>query len=87
MVSLDPPERNRDFAEASHANFGLLSDPTKQVARAYGVLSESGDYARRWTFYIDRHGIIRHDDREVSASSHGAEIARRLAALGFPRSE
>ena len=37
--------------------FGGLSDPTKQTATAYGVLSERG-VANRWTFYIGKDGKI-----------------------------
>jgi peroxiredoxin len=41
--------------EISHV--GVLSDPTKQTATAYGVLSERG-VANRWTFYIGKDGKI-----------------------------
>jgi peroxiredoxin Q/BCP len=63
----------------------VLSDPTAAVARAYGVTALGGLYARRWTFYIDREGVIRHIDRDVAVESAGQDIARRLAELGFPR--
>lgn len=86
MASVDAPEKNRDFAKSIDANFVILSDPTKDVARSYGVLSPSG-YARRQTFYIDADGVIRHIDRSVSPGGHGQEIADRLASLGFPRAE
>jgi peroxiredoxin len=49
------------------------------------VLGESGSHARRWTFYIDREGIIRRVDRNVRASSHGEDVARALSELRFPR--
>ncbi len=84
MLSVDTPERNREFAAQHGGRTVVLSDPDKAVATAYGVLSESGT-ARRHTFYIDPDGIIRHVDRDVSASRHGPEIARQLQALGFPR--
>lgn len=86
MVSVDTPERNRDFAREHGGATVVLSDPSQQAARAYGVLSEAG-YAQRHTFYIDSDGLIRAVDRSVSASAHGAEIARQLAALGFPRAD
>ncbi len=84
MASLDPVDRNREFAESVGANFVILSDPKAEAARAYGVLADGGKYTRRWTFYIDPDGIIRGVDRDVSPAGHGAEIARRLAELGFP---
>ena len=84
MASTDPVRRNLEFAEALNAGFVILSDPNKEAARAYGVLGTSGEHARRWTFYIDSDGIIRHVDRDISASDHGPAIARKLAELGFP---
>ena len=83
MVSLDPRDRNREFAESHGATFPVLSDPTGEAARAYGVLR--GGFARRWTFYIDAAGIIRRIDRDVRAASHGGDVARALGELGFPR--
>ena len=59
MASVDSPERNAEFAKSLGANFVILSDPDKTAARAFGVLSDAG-YAKRWTFYIDSEGIIRH---------------------------
>lgn len=85
MVSLDSEEKNREFAEALDANFPLLSDPDKQVARAYGVLGVTRLFAKRWTFYIDKEGVIRHVEKEVDAENHGAQLARTLDDLGFPR--
>ena len=34
-----------------------VSDPSKETATAYGVLSERG-FANRWTFYIGKDGTI-----------------------------
>jgi peroxiredoxin Q/BCP len=85
MVSLDKPERNRAFAKELGSAHVLLSDPTGAAARAYGVSALGGLYARRWTFYIDRDGIIREVDRDVQVESAGQDIARKLAELGFPR--
>jgi peroxiredoxin Q/BCP len=85
MVSLDPPERNRAFAESVGAGFPLLSDPDGKVARAYGVATEGRRYARRWTFFIDGTGIIRHIDRDVTPSSHGSDLVRMLDSLGLTR--
>jgi thioredoxin-dependent peroxiredoxin len=85
MVSLDDPERNRAFAESVGADLVLLSDPSGETARAYGVTSLGGLFARRWTFYIDHEGVIRKIDKDVQVTSAGQDIARTLEALGFPR--
>lgn len=85
MVSLDEPERNRAFAESLDARLVLLSDPTGETAKAWGVTSLGGLYARRFTFYVDREGILRKLDRDVNVETAGQDIARTLAELGFPR--
>jgi peroxiredoxin Q/BCP len=85
MVSLDDPEKNREFAESLETTQVLLSDPGGKVAKAYGVLSSSGAVAQRWTFYIDRKGVIRAIDKAVRVESAGQDIAHKLGELGFPR--
>ena len=76
-ASVDPPETNAKFAASIGADYPILSDPTKAAARAYGVLAPSG-MASRWTFYIGPDGRILEIDKQVRASSHGADVARRL---------
>ena len=85
MVSLDDAEKNKAFAESLKTDQVLLSDPTGKVAQAYGVTSLGGLYARRWTFYIDREGVIREIDKQVRVGSAGQDIARKLGELGFPK--
>lgn len=80
-MSLDPPERSRAFAESLGAGFPLMSDPDGRAARAYGVLAPGGAVARRWSFVIDREGVIRRIDREVSPASHGDDLLRTLREL------
>jgi peroxiredoxin len=87
MVSLDDAEKNRAFAEELKAKHVVLSDPLEEAADAYVVLALGGLYARRWTFYIDERGRIRHIDKDVNVASAGQDIARTLETLGFPRAE
>jgi peroxiredoxin Q/BCP len=85
MVSLDKPERNREFAESLGAKHTLLSDPSGAAARAWGVSSLGGLVARRWTFYVDRDGVVRFIDKKINVETAGQDISRRLADLQFPR--
>jgi peroxiredoxin Q/BCP len=85
MVSVDDPERNKDFAESLDARLVLLSDPLGVAARDYGVVSPGGAFARRWTFYIDRAGRVRKIDKRVDVATAGQDIARTLEELGFPK--
>ena len=66
--------------------YPILSDASRDVARAYGVLNESGEYARRWTFYIGKDGKILAIDREVHPRTAGEDITARLTALGVDHS-
>jgi peroxiredoxin Q/BCP len=85
MVSLDDAEKNRAFAESVGAGFVLLSDPSKESARRYGVLAALGIYTKRWTFFIDGEGIVRKIDKDVATKTHGEDVVRSLGELGFPR--
>lgn len=81
-ASVDTPQTNAEFAAALDLTCPILSDPGKDVARAYGVLGPSG-FASRWTFYIGKDGRILDIDTKVRASSHGRDVAARLTALGI----
>jgi len=82
-ASVDTPETNRRFAESIGVDYPILSDPDRSAARAYGVLGSSG-FTSRWTFYIGTDGRILDIDRHVRVSSHGADVAAKLAGLGIP---
>ena len=83
MVSLDSPEKNREFAESLDAKLTLLSDPDGVAAKAYGVLAPDGTYALRWTFFIGGDGAIRRIDKDVNPSTYGSDLASALRKLGF----
>lgn len=85
MVSLDEADKNRAFAESLEAAHVLLSDPSGEVAKAYGVTAIGGLYARRWNFYIGVEGKILFIDKDVNTETAGQDIAARLEALGFPK--
>ena len=87
MVSFDDAEQNKAFAESLEAKHVLLSDPSGDTAKAYGVKKLGGLYASRWTYYIGQDGVIREIDKDVNAESAGQDIARKLDELGFPRVE
>lgn len=82
-ASVDPPDVNKKFAESLDLDYPILSDPGKEVARAYGVVSGERTTASRWTFYIGKDGKILYIDKEVKPGSHGQEVVDRLKALGI----
>jgi peroxiredoxin Q/BCP len=80
MVSVDTIEDNTKFAQMHEADYPILSDVSKNVANAYGVLGPSG-MARRWTFYIAPDGKILHIDKTVAPATAGPDMVKRLAEL------
>ena len=82
-ASCDTAEKNTDFAKSLDLDYPILSDPDKDVAKAYGVVYEGQANPKRWTFYIDKDGIVKAIDKDVKTESHGADIAKKLDELGI----
>ncbi|MBL9122098.1 MAG: peroxiredoxin [Planctomycetaceae bacterium] len=81
-ASVDKPEYNKEFAEELELDFPILSDPTSEVAKAYGVVHGERKVPERWTYYIGEDGKILAIDKQVKTSTHGADVAARLKELG-----
>ena len=81
MASVDPLELNKDFAAEHNADFPMLSDPSKKIAMAYGALRDDRGVANRYTFYIDKNGIIAAIDREVNPATSAEDMAQMLSDL------
>ena len=79
-ASVDSVDANRTFAASLGVPYPILSDPTKEVARAYGVIGATG-FASRWTFYIGADGRILDIDKNVSAASHGRDVVSKIKNL------
>jgi peroxiredoxin Q/BCP len=87
MASVDPVEGekgNKAFAESEKADFPMLSDPTKEVAAAYGVLNPERGVASRWTFYIDKNGTITAIDKAVKPPTSAEDMLAKLSELKVP---
>jgi peroxiredoxin Q/BCP len=96
MASVDALEDNIKFAKATsvtlgegadaqvvekqEADFPMLSDPTKQVATAYGVLNPRGT-ANRWTFYIDKTGRVAAIDKAVRPETSAEDMIAKLGEI------
>jgi peroxiredoxin Q/BCP len=81
-ASVDTPEENARFAKSLDLDYPILSDPDKSVAKAYGVLGPRG-FANRWTFYIDKDGIIKAIDKSIQTKQAGADVAAKVKELGL----
>ncbi len=80
MASVDPLDDNRDFAKKTDADFPMLSDPTKETAKAYDVLNFMG-VASRVTVYISKEGKILKIDDDINPKTAAEDIANNLKAL------
>jgi thioredoxin-dependent peroxiredoxin len=84
MISVDPVDQNKAFAEAQHADFPLLADPDKTTANAYGVLG-GAPVAKRWTFYIGKDGKILAIDKMVKPATSAEDMAAKLGELNVAK--
>ena len=84
MASVDSIEKNISFSEATKADFPLLSDPSKEVAKAYDVLALYG-FPKRHTIYISKEGKILMVDRKINAATSAEDMAANLEKLGIPK--
>ncbi|MFC3340659.1 peroxiredoxin [Paracandidimonas soli] len=84
MASVDPLVKNKGFAEETGADFPLLSDEDKSVAKAYGVLGLSG-LAKRRTFYIGKDGRILKIDTDINPPTSAEDMVENLGKLGVAR--
>jgi peroxiredoxin Q/BCP len=96
MASVDPLAENIKFAKATsvtlgeganarvvdkkEADFPMLSDESKQVATAYGVLNPRGT-ANRWTFYIDKTGRVAAIDKTVRPETSAEDMLTKLGEI------
>jgi peroxiredoxin Q/BCP len=85
MASVDPLDKNRDFAEKTNADFPMLSDPTKTAAKAYDVVNFMG-VASRVTFYIGKDGTILKIDHDINPETAAEDIAATLRKLNVGKS-
>jgi peroxiredoxin Q/BCP len=89
MVSVDTPEDNTKFAKDNDADFPILADPSKETAKAYGVIRTDvppeRQLAARWTFYIGPDGKILSIDKSPTTATAGAVMVKKLDELGVKK--
>jgi thioredoxin-dependent peroxiredoxin len=82
-ASVDTDELNTKFAKSLELDYPILSDPDKSVAKDYGVLNAARGFSNRWTFYIDKEGIIKKIDKEIKVDKAGSDVAEKVKELGL----
>jgi thioredoxin-dependent peroxiredoxin len=83
-ISPDAPEKLMRFREKEHLGITLVSDPDKEVLRAYGAFGPKKMYGKevvgviRSTFIVDAEGRIERASYNVKATGHVAKLRREL---------
>ncbi|WP_227718110.1 MULTISPECIES: peroxiredoxin [Microbulbifer] len=85
MASTDELEDNTKFAEEMKADFPLLSDPSGEVAEAYGVKMPVLNMAKRVTIYIGKDGNVLKIDRDIKPATSAEDMAKTLGELGVAK--
>jgi thioredoxin-dependent peroxiredoxin len=74
-ISTDKLDDQMKFTEKEKLNFPLFADPDKKATKAFGALSDRG-FASRYTFVIDKKGIVRKIYTKVSPNDHPEEVLK-----------
>jgi thioredoxin-dependent peroxiredoxin len=83
-ISPDSPAKLSKFREKEGLTFPLLSDPDREVLKAYGAYGEKTMYGRttvgviRSTFVVGTDGKIEHAYYGVKATGHVARLRKDL---------
>ncbi len=76
-ISIDTVEDQKKFVEEFNVPYKHLSDSNKETCKKYPGLNIAG-LAKRSTFVVDKHGVIRKIFRDIDVESHGKEISEFL---------
>jgi thioredoxin-dependent peroxiredoxin len=71
-ISTDKLDDQTKFTEKEKLNFPLVADPDKKATEAFGALS--GARAARFTYIIDKDGIVRKVYTSVDVNKHPQEV-------------
>jgi peroxiredoxin (alkyl hydroperoxide reductase subunit C) len=78
-ISVDSQFANKAFAEQIGVTFPILSDWQRTVTKQYGIFNEERQAANRYTFVIDKQGMVQHIDKDREAiDPSGAHAACSL---------
>lgn len=72
-ISVDSKDDIKEFIKENNLNFPLLSDESKQISKAYGVLNNLG-LASRISFVVDKQGKIAEIIRDVDVQKHADQV-------------
>ncbi len=80
-ISADPVDRQKAFDEKNSLGFPLLSDPSREIARQFGVRRLGPLPSKRSTFVIDTdRTVLAVVNSELNMDAHADEALRVLRA-------
>ncbi|MFO0809115.1 MAG: peroxiredoxin [Gemmataceae bacterium] len=79
-ISTDNADDQKKFIDKEHLNFPLIADPEKKATQAFGALNERG-MAFRYTFVIDKTGVIRKTYLKVDPNKHPPEVLEFVKSM------
>ena len=80
----DSFENMISFSKLNKFSFPYLIDETQDIAKKYDVLNFM-NVASRVTFYINKEGIIRHIDEDVTPATSAEDMVKNLEKLGVAK--
>ncbi len=86
-ASCDTPEYNKEFADELNLDFPLLSDPSRKVAKEYGLVADEKGFSKRWTVYVSKEGKIAFVDKDPKTKEAADVILKKLAELKVEKAE
>ena len=79
-ISTDTLEDQAKFTEKESLKTPLFADPDKKVTTAFGALNTTG-LAKRYTFVIDKKGVVRKIYTMVTPAKHPDEVLTFIKEL------
>lgn len=84
-ASCDEPAFNKEFATELGLDYPILSDPSREVAKAYGLVKDAKGFPSRVTFYIGKDGKLLFIDKQINTAEAGKDMVAKLAELGVEK--
>lgn len=83
-ISVDKPEDNKTFAENLKLPYPILSDPSRETAKAYGVL-KGLPVAARHTIYVGKDGKVLLVDDSIQTATAAQDMLKHFQELGIEK--
>ena len=80
-MSVDSVADHKTFSQACGLHFALLSDNDQSLSRELGILNDSGQYAKRTTFILDKTGTVKKIFEVSQVDGHVDEVLEYVRGL------